>query len=116
MFSHVHKKFHPMEGKCYALVWGVMHFCQYLYYNHFTLKITILFTTPEYSQDCDKQLPSILFEYKCGVQTSTKFSPHMVLTRWTPKLKVDNFLSPLVHVFEANDDPIVMVEQMINKL
>jgi len=21
-----HKKFHPMEGECYALIWGVMHF------------------------------------------------------------------------------------------
>jgi hypothetical protein len=27
-----------MEGKCYALVWGVMHLCQYFYHNHFTLK------------------------------------------------------------------------------
>jgi hypothetical protein len=26
-----------MEGKCYALVWGVMHFHQYFYHNHFTL-------------------------------------------------------------------------------
>jgi hypothetical protein len=40
----------------------------------------------------------------------------MVLTKQTPKLKVDNFLSPLVQAFEANDDPTVMVEQMINKL
>jgi hypothetical protein len=20
------RKFHPMEGKCYVLIWGVMHF------------------------------------------------------------------------------------------
>jgi hypothetical protein len=20
------KKFHPMEGECYALIWGIMHF------------------------------------------------------------------------------------------
>jgi len=32
------KKFHPMEGECYALIWGVMHFRQYLHRNHFTLK------------------------------------------------------------------------------
>ncbi len=25
------KKFHPMEGECYALIWGVMHFRQYLH-------------------------------------------------------------------------------------
>jgi hypothetical protein len=35
--SLVHKKFHPMEGECYALVWGIMHFQYYLYQNHFTL-------------------------------------------------------------------------------
>jgi len=32
------KKFHPMEGECYALIWGVMHFRQYLYRNHFILR------------------------------------------------------------------------------
>ncbi len=37
-FSLVHKKFHLMESKCYALVWGIMHFRQYLYRNHFTFR------------------------------------------------------------------------------
>ncbi len=32
------RKFHPMEGKCYALIWGIMHFRQYLHRNHFTLR------------------------------------------------------------------------------
>jgi hypothetical protein len=27
-----------MEGQCYALIWGIMHFCQFLYRNHFTLR------------------------------------------------------------------------------
>ncbi len=27
-----------MEGECYVLVWGILHFWQYLYQNHFTLK------------------------------------------------------------------------------
>jgi hypothetical protein len=22
----IEKRFHPMEGECYALVWGIMHF------------------------------------------------------------------------------------------
>jgi hypothetical protein len=38
----VQNKFHPMEGECYALVWGIMHFKQYLYtvtISH--LKLTI---------------------------------------------------------------------------
>jgi len=32
------RKFHPMEGECYALIWGIMHFRQYLHKNHFTLR------------------------------------------------------------------------------
>ncbi len=32
------RKFHPMEGECYALIWGIMHFIQYLHRNHFTLR------------------------------------------------------------------------------
>ncbi len=35
--TEAQKKFHPMEGECYALVWGVMHFRQYLHRNHFIL-------------------------------------------------------------------------------
>jgi hypothetical protein len=37
-WSPIQKCFHPMEGKCYALIWGTMHFRQYLHHNHFTLK------------------------------------------------------------------------------
>jgi len=33
------KKFHPMEGECYALIRGIMHFRQYLHYNHFVLRM-----------------------------------------------------------------------------
>jgi len=32
------RKFHPMEGECYALIWGIMHVRQYLHINHFTLR------------------------------------------------------------------------------
>jgi hypothetical protein len=28
-----------MERQCYALIWGIMHFRQYLHGNRFTLKI-----------------------------------------------------------------------------
>jgi hypothetical protein len=31
-------KFHPMEGECYALIWGILHFMQYLHRTHFTLR------------------------------------------------------------------------------
>ncbi len=33
-----HKKFHPMERERYALIWGIMHFRQYLHRNHFILR------------------------------------------------------------------------------
>jgi hypothetical protein len=33
------RRFHPMEGECYALIWGVMHFRQYLHMKHFILCI-----------------------------------------------------------------------------
>ncbi len=36
--SSMHKNFHMMERKCNALIWGIMHFRQYLYMNHFTLR------------------------------------------------------------------------------
>ncbi len=32
------RKFHPIEEECYALIWGVMHFRQYLHRNHFILR------------------------------------------------------------------------------
>ncbi len=34
----VQKKFHPMEGECYALIWGIMRFRQYLHKTHFILR------------------------------------------------------------------------------
>jgi len=32
------RKFHPMEGECYALIWGILHFRHYLHRTHFTLR------------------------------------------------------------------------------
>ncbi len=32
------KRFHSMEGECYALIWGIMHFRQYLHMKHFILR------------------------------------------------------------------------------
>lgn len=33
------QKTHLIEGECYALIWRLMHFCQFLHKNHFTLCI-----------------------------------------------------------------------------
>jgi hypothetical protein len=32
------RRFHSMEGECYPLIWGVMHFRQYLHMKHFILR------------------------------------------------------------------------------
>lgn len=40
----------------------------------------------------------------------------MVLIRRTQKLKVDNFLSPLVQTFDDDGEVTIMVKHMINKL
>ncbi len=37
--TEAQRRFHPMEGECYALIWGVMHFRQYLHMKHFILRI-----------------------------------------------------------------------------
>ncbi len=36
--TEVQRRFHPMEGECYALIWGILHFRQYLHRTHFTLR------------------------------------------------------------------------------
>jgi len=36
--TEAQRKFHPIERECYALIWGVMHFRQYLHRNHFVLR------------------------------------------------------------------------------
>jgi hypothetical protein len=36
-FGKVHDQ--PMEGECYTLIWGIMHFRQFFYPNCLTLRI-----------------------------------------------------------------------------
>jgi hypothetical protein len=40
----------------------------------------------------DEQLAKVMFGYRCGIQTGTKFSPFMILIGRTPCLRVDNYL------------------------
>ncbi len=62
-----------------------------------TLKhgITILDANPANVNCWDEHLAKVLFGYQCGVQSSTKFSPFMVLTGRTPRLRADNCLNTL---------------------
>jgi len=57
--------------------------------------ITVLAATPG-NVDCwDDHLAKILFGYRCGIQASTRFSPFMILTGRTPRLRADNYLHAL---------------------
>jgi len=76
----------------------------------------VLSTTSEHDQNWDNHLPRILFGYRCGIWTSIRFSPHMTITRWSPRLKVDNFLNSLVSTFDEDDDIVILAEQMIEKM
>jgi hypothetical protein len=63
--------------------------------------ITVLATTPTNMDYWDQQLVKVLFGYRCGIQASTKFSPFMILTGQTPRLRADNYLQALTA--ETND-------------
>ncbi len=57
--------------------------------------VTVLSATPD-NVDCwDEQLARVMFGYRCGVQSSTRFSPFMILTGRTPRLRADNHLQAL---------------------
>jgi len=57
--------------------------------------------------DCwDQQLAKVLFGYRYGIQTSTKFFPFMILTGRTPRLRANNYLQALT----AETDDAVDVE------
>ncbi len=57
--------------------------------------ITVLAANPANVNCWDQQLAKVLFGYRCGVQSSMKFSPFMVLTSRTPHLRADNLLQGL---------------------
>ncbi len=57
--------------------------------------IIILAANPANVNCWDEHLAKVLFGYRCGVQSSTKFSPFMVLTGRTPRFRADNWLNTL---------------------
>jgi hypothetical protein len=46
--------------------------------------ITVLFITLKNVDYWDEQLAKVMFGYRCGIQTSAKFSPFMILIGHTP--------------------------------
>jgi hypothetical protein len=57
--------------------------------------ITVLSVVLDNANCWDEQLARVMFGYRCRIQSSTKFSPFMILTGRTPRLRADNYLDPL---------------------
>jgi hypothetical protein len=67
--------------------------------------------------DCwDEHLAKVLFGYRCGVQASTKFSPFLVLTSRSPRLRADNYLSTLTRVVDDGLDVEQITAQFLEKV
>jgi len=78
--------------------------------------IMVMATNPA-NMDCwDEHLAKVLFGYRCGIQASTKFSPFMVLTRRSPKLRADNYLSALTGVVDDGVDVGQIAAQFLEKV
>jgi hypothetical protein len=78
--------------------------------------ITILVATPG-NVDCwDEYLVKILFGYRCGIHASTKFSPFMILTGRTPRLRADNYLHVLMAGTDVGADVEVATAQFLQKM
>jgi len=78
--------------------------------------ITVLAATPESVDYWDKHLAKILFGYKCGIQASTKFSPFMILTGQTPRLRADNYLHALTITTDDDVDVEMAAAQFLQKV
>jgi hypothetical protein len=78
--------------------------------------VTVLDANPT-NVDCwDEHLAKVLFGYRCGVQASTKFSPFMILTGRSPRLRADNYLNALIDVTNDGADVEVAAAQFLQKM
>jgi hypothetical protein len=78
--------------------------------------ITVLSATPENIDCWDEQLAKVMFRYRCGIQASTKFSPFMIVTGRTPRLRADNYLHYLTVVTDDNVVIEVAAAQFLQKM
>jgi len=78
--------------------------------------ITILFATPKNANCWDEQLAKVMFGYRCGIQSSTKFSLFMILIGHTPRLRANNYLHSLTAVVDGTADAETTVEQFMQKM
>jgi len=78
--------------------------------------VTILSSTPDNTNCWDEQLAKVMFGYRCGVQSSTRFSPFMILTGRTPRLRADNYLQALTTEIDDTTKVETMAEQFMQKV
>jgi hypothetical protein len=78
--------------------------------------ITVLSAIPENANCWDEHLAKVMFGYRCGIQSSTKFSPFMILIGRTPRLKADNYLHSLTAVVDDTTDAKITTEQFMHKM
>jgi hypothetical protein len=57
-----------------------------------------------------------MFGYRCGIQSSTKFSPFMILTGRTPRLRADNYLHSLTAEVDDTADVEITAERLMQKM
>jgi transposase InsO family protein len=68
--------------------------------------IMVLSPVPDNANCWDEQLAKVMFGYRCGIQSSTKLSPFMILIRRTPRLRANNYL----HSLTTEVDDVANVE------
>ncbi len=78
--------------------------------------VTVLSATPDNADCWDEQLARVMFGYRCGVQSSTRFSPFMILTGRTPRLRADNHLQALTAETDDAADLDTSAEQFMQKV
>jgi hypothetical protein len=78
--------------------------------------ITVLSAAPDNANCWDEQLARVMFGYGCRIQSSTKFSPFMILTGRTPRLRADNYLDPLTAEVDDTADVETSAEQFMQKV
>jgi hypothetical protein len=57
-----------------------------------------------------------MFGYRCGIQSSTKLSPFMILTGRTPCLRADNYLHSWTTKVDDTADVEIIAKQFMQKV
>jgi transposase InsO family protein len=78
--------------------------------------IMVLSAAPDNANCWDEQLAKVMFGYRCGIQSSTKFSPFMILTGRTPRLRADNYLDSLTAEIDDTADVETTTKQFMQKV